>query len=175
MNKEIVELGRKFKECKLKADQLKADLDAANAEWSEVENDLIEAMKDEGVGSIKIDGVGLLMMRRKSYLSVNAANKPTFFEYLQASGNGDLLKLDVHNATLTAFLKKHQEELSVQFQAGGLSAEQAALLASVEGCEDAVKAVGKPLDEMAADEIAMKLLKSRGAAVFEKTDIALKG
>lgn len=174
MNNEIVELARKFKECKVKAEDLKAQLETANSEWSAVESDLIEAMKDAGVGSVKIDGVGLIMMRRKAYLSVNAANKPSFFEYLQASGNGDLLKLDVHNATLTAFLKKHQEELSGQFQAEGLSPEQAALLAGVEGCEDAVKAVGQPLDEMAADEIAMKLLKSRGAAVFEKTDIALK-
>lgn len=111
MNQKILELTQKFKELKHKSESATEVLKEINLEWTDVENQLIEAMGEEGVKSIKIEGLGLFSLTAKSYLSVNAANKPKFYEYLQESGNEALLKLDVNPRTLTAFLKGHLDAL----------------------------------------------------------------
>lgn len=148
-NDRIVELGRKFKELKEEHEKQSDILKQVGVRWDEAERDLLEAMVEEGVKSIEIAGLGRFTMRVTNYLSVNAANKEGFYEYLKEAGHGGLLKLDVNPKTLTAFLSQHFEELQKKYgdEAG--------------------------LDMVDAREKALEFLKSKGAAYFTKRDISL--
>jgi hypothetical protein len=150
MNAQIIKLGHEYKALKVSHDELTEKLKETDANWQDIETQLLDAMVDEGVKSIDIEGVGKLSMRVTNYLSVNAASKPKFFEYLKASGNGDLLKLDVNPRTLTAFLGKHAEELEAEI----------------------IKNDG--LDQVSARTLALDRLKAEGANYFTKRDIALR-
>jgi hypothetical protein len=149
MNTQIIDLGKKFKQLKQDYAEQEAKLKAVGAEWEDTEKQLIDAMIEEGVKSVALDGLGLFSLRTTNYLSVNAANKPDFYQYLKESGNGALLKEDVNPKTLTAFLGKHMEELQTQFVRSGL-------------------------DEVDARNKALELLNKKGASYFTKRDIALK-
>lgn len=150
MSQKLTDIAKRYKELQDKHEAKNEELKAIGKDWTACETELLEAMVDEGVNSIKIDGVGLLSMRTKNYLNVNAANKPSFYEYLQASGNGGLLKLDVNPRTLTAFLGDHLQEL----------------------IKAKVQAEGK--DEIEARNEALEFLKSKGAAYFSERGISLR-
>jgi hypothetical protein len=150
MNTKIIELGKQFKEFKKKEAELKAELKLLNEQWQTCENELLEAMTEEGVRSVTIENVGMLSMRTTNFLSVTADNKPSFFEYLHESGNAGLLKLDVHAATLKSFLDGHLEKIIQDKKDAGL-------------------------DDMEARSEALEFLKSKGAGYFTKRDVALKG
>lgn len=145
----LQEMARKFADHKLRDDEIKKMKEENDAEWDVIEKEMMELMVQDGVPSIRIEGLGLFSLVTKNYLSVNAANKPQFFEYLQESGNGSLLKLDVHARTLEAFLKTHSEELISKFQAEGL-------------------------DLFEAKEKAHGVLIARGAAHFKDQRIQMK-
>lgn len=149
MNNELVELGKKFFELKTKHEEQSAALKELGAEWEAVETELLETMAEEGVSSINIDGLGLFSMSTRNMLSVNAANKEKFWEYLKESGNGHLLKLDVNPRTLTAFLGEHL----------------AALI-------EKRKAEGKM--EFEAREEMLKFLNEKGASYFVKRGISFR-
>jgi hypothetical protein len=148
MNNQIVELGRKFADLKAKSEEAADALKEINAEWDEAEKALLEAMVEEGVKSVAIDGLGLFSMRVKNYLSVNAANKPGFYVYLKESGNGSLLKEEVNPKTLTAFLNGHVEELIKKLQKEGK-------------------------DPVEARKEALEFLNKKGASYFTDRGIAL--
>lgn len=150
MNTRIIELGKQFKELKRQHAEISNDLKVIATEWTEVENSLIEAMVEEGVKSVNLDGVGMFTVRTTNFLSVTADKKAGFFEYLQESGNGGLLKLDVHPATLKSFLSEHLQFLTQEKIAAGM-------------------------DEMEAKNEALSTLESKGAGFFTKRDIAMKG
>jgi hypothetical protein len=116
----ISDLVKKYAELEDRAEEQKAKLKAINDAWAEVETKLLEAMAEEGIKSTKLEGLGRFSLVTKNYLSVTAANKPSFFDYLKASGNGALLKEDVNPKTLTAFLKGHLEEIIKEFSDKGM-------------------------------------------------------
>lgn len=173
MSNIIVDLGRKYATARAANETQKLEQKKTQEAEDTAEKELIEAMIEAETGSIAIDGVGRITLRRQVYPSVNAANKPQFFEYLKASGNEGLLKLDVHAKTLESFLKKHKEELVKQMQDTGITLEQAKMVATFPEYSDAAKSVGQPVDEMAATELADAVLKSQGAAIFSKQSISL--
>lgn len=146
----IQTLASQFLELKKKSDFLSEELKKTNAEWEEVEKELLNAMVEEGTSSIRLEGMGLFSMRTRSFLSVNAANKPNFYEYLKESGNGDLLKLDVNPRTLTAFLKGHQETLESQY-------------------------LNEGLDPVDARKKALEFLNQKGASYFSERGVSFKG
>ncbi len=111
MSKQIVELAKKYKDFDARHKAASAALKLLNEEWGECEVELLEAMVEDGVNSVKLEGVGNFSMATKAFLSVTAANKPSFFIYLKKTGNGGLLKEDVNSATLSSFLKDHLEQL----------------------------------------------------------------
>ena len=149
MNNQLVELGKKFFELKSQYESTEKILDGINTQWQECETELLEMMAEEGVASINIDGLGLFSMRTRNMLSVNAANKERFYEYLKESGNASLLKLEVNPRTLTAFLSEHLDTLIEKRREDGLL-------------------------EMNAREAALKFLNDKGANYFTKRDIAFK-
>ncbi len=178
-NNFIVDLGRKFAACKAEHDEAAKVLKDIAAKWTEVENELLQAMSEAGMKSITIEGVGRLTLRRSHYPSVNSSNKPGFFEYMKKSGHGALIKEDVNTQTLNAFLKRHVEELKLQLEEDGLTTLQADILNEKAGMDPENYGkymgvtTGLKIDAMDAEEIALAILKSQGAAMFEKKDIAL--
>jgi hypothetical protein len=147
----VNELCADFARLKQSYETIEEQLKAVNAEWTSVEEQLIEAMAEEGMNSIDLETLGKFSLKTTNYLSVNTANKEHFFEYLKESGNGGLLKLDVNPKTLTAFLGRHLEEIKDTL----ISTEE--------------------LDSISAQEKALTFLKEKGANYFTKRAIALKG
>ncbi len=152
MNTQIVELGKKFVELKKKSDALTKEVAAVNAEWTQVETELQEAMIEEGVKSIKLDGMGTFTLRTTPFLSVTAENKERYFEYLRKIGEDSILKLDVNPRTNGAFLKAHLESRIANLVAKNTD-----------------------LDEVTARKEILEELALVGVSYFTKRDIALKG
>lgn len=144
----IVELAEKFAELKKKSEAQSDILKAINTEWSECEMELLEAMAEEGVKSLKTE-FGTFSLTVTNYLSVNAAATETFYPYLKESGNGALLKEAVNSRTLTAFLKEHLETLIKEREATGL-------------------------DPIQARESSLQFLNQKGASYFTKREIRMK-
>lgn len=146
----IKELAQRFVELKAASEELGDKLKEVNAAWTEVETQLLEAMVEEGVNSVKLAGLGHFIMSTKNYLSVNAANKPGFYAYLKESGNGALLKEEVNPRTLTAFLKGHLEEVAKRI------------------------ADDYNLDNVEARNKALEFLNQKGASYFSERGITLR-
>jgi hypothetical protein len=151
MNKAILELSFKFKDLKQQSEAQAKVLKDINAEWDECEQALLGALVEEGVNSVKIEGVGNIVMRTENYLSVTNEHKPGFYDYLKASGNGELLKESVADGTLKAFLKQHLVDVQTQLM------EQ------------------QGLDEITARNEAVKFLNSKGASSHTKRGVSLLG
>lgn len=169
----IVTLGRTYAEKRRAHEAAKTEIKKLAEAEEEAENELIEALIEAGTKSISIEGVGRLTLSRSTYPSVNAAGKPTFFEYLKEAGHGGLLKLDVNPQTLQSFLKKHVVEIQQQLSSEGLSDYQAEILN--QGAKEQYHGVkaGTVIDEMDAEEMARDILIAKGAAMFTKRGISL--
>ncbi len=150
MNETLINLGKQFRKFKDEYKEKEDALKALGNEWEECEKQLLDAMVEEGVNSINIEGVGLLSMRTENYLSVNAANTGFFYTYLKESGNGGLLKEYVNPRTLTTFLKEHLE-------------------LKINEIKDA-----KGIDEFDARKEALDFLQTKGAAYFSKKSVSLR-
>lgn len=148
MNK-VIDLGKKYEKLQTKSEAQAKVLKDIDADWAACEAELLEALVEEGVNSIKLIGIGTVSMRTKNFLSVNAANKPLIFEYLRESGNDALLKLDVNPKTLTSFLSLHLAELvAAKVKAGA--------------------------DELDAQKEVLEFLNKKGASYFTERGISLK-
>lgn len=149
MNQNLLDKAKEFRALKDEYEEKNKALKELGDKWDEVEKELIQLMLDDCINSIDVDGVGKVSLATTSYLSVNAANKPQFFDYLQESGNGGLLKLDVHPKTLTSFLGEHRDNLVKDFMAKGF-------------------------DEVDAKAKALEFLNEKGANYFVKRGIQLR-
>ncbi len=150
MNAQILELSRKFKELKEKHDAQSDILKQIDVEWTIIEEQLLEAMVEEGVKSINVIGCGSFTMRVENYLNVSAAAAEGFYSYLRESGNGGLLKEMVNPATLKAWLKPHFEELQQKY------------------------VDNSGLDPVEARDAALEFLKQKGCAYLTKRGVILK-
>lgn len=148
MNSTIVTLAKRFSEIRAQHEKQTVLLKEISESWDETEGLLMEAMIEEGAKSIRIDGIGLVILASTSFLSVNAASKETFLPYLKESGNGDLIKEDVNSRTLTAFLKGHLEEVTQRFLDEGM-------------------------DVVDAKKAALDFLSKRGASYFTKREVRI--
>lgn len=150
MNNNIVQLIREFQAVKEEYEKAEAVLKILTTKWDQAEADILEAMIEEGVSSVNVDGIGTASMRTENYLSVNAANTEQFYQYLKISGNGALLKESVNPRTLQAWLKQHLVDLS-------------------EGFETATN-----IDKVSARDKALEFLKEQGANYFTKRGISVR-
>lgn len=146
----LVKLAHDFHAARAKCEELKTLLKEANAKKTQLELDLLEAMTDDEVSGVKIEGLGAFSMVTTNYLSVNAASKPNFFKYLKEAGHGGLLKEDVNTNTLTAFLKGHLAELTNKF----------------------VDSEG--LSEFDASKKALEFLNKKGANYFSERGVSFR-
>ena len=129
MSQKISQLAKQYREIEAKHEEQSARLKELSAEWQAIENKLLEAFVEEGVNSVKLEGLGNFILNTKNYLSVTAGNKEQYFEYLKASGNDGLLKLDVNPKTNGAFLDTHLLTLMSEYAAEGLNQIEARMKA----------------------------------------------
>jgi hypothetical protein len=149
MNQNLIDLAKRYSEVQAQSEELSAQLKTVNETWAQVENELLDALAEEGVSSIKLDGIGLVSMRVQNILSVNAANMDGYFAYLKEIGKDDLIKPYINPRTNSAFLKEHLDTLISLREEHGM-------------------------DLMEAREDAVKFLNLKGASYFVKRGIALK-
>lgn len=116
----ISELAKQYREVEAQHEALSKQLKELSEKWTSIESKMMEAFIEEGINSVKLD-TGHFILNTKNYLSVTAANKEQYFEYLKASGNDGILKLDVNPRTNGAFLDRHVEELVTAKEAEGLN------------------------------------------------------
>ena len=169
----LVKLGRTYAAARKMRETTALELKKLQELEDAAEADLMEALITAQTKSITIEGVGRLTVTRSTYPSVNASSKPLFFTYLKEFGHGGLIKEDVNSQTLNAFLKRHVVELKQQFTTEGVTAQQAELLACADPDKYGPQLAGVVVDEMDADEMAIDLLKAKGAAMFTKQGITL--
>lgn len=145
----LSDIGKKYEELQTKSEAQAKVLKDINADWAACEAELLEALVDEGVNSIKLLGLGTISMKTRNFLSVNAGNKPMIFDYLRESGNEALLKLDVNPKTLTSFLSLHLAEL-------------------------VAAKVKEGADELDAQKECLEFLNKKGASYFTERGISFK-
>lgn len=150
---QITELVKNFKALKEKSEDASKQLKEINSEWDVCESELLDAMVNEGMSSVKVEGIGQASFSTKNYLSVTADNKPQFFQYLKESDNDGILKLDVNPRTLGAFLDSHLEQL----------------------IEDNTQTNTEECDPITARNTAIDFLKSKGVSAFMKRTLSFRG
>lgn len=121
----IGELAKKYREIEAKHKELSTQVKELGEEWTAIETKLIEAFVEEGVNSAKLEGLGHFILSTKNFLSVTAANKEHYFNYLKKSGHDSILKLDVNPRTNGAFLDQHVEALIAEKTGAGLNLVEA--------------------------------------------------
>ncbi len=149
-NSKILALAKQFHSYKNQVKEMAEALKTLNAEWTAIESELLEAMVEEGVGSVKIDGLGNFILSTKTYLSLPAANRPQGYEYLKANGLGDIIKEYADPRTLGATLDLHFGNLVSQLQ------------------------TNSELDIVDARKQAVELLNSKGFNYFSERTISLR-
>lgn len=149
MSDRLTGFAKTYKDARDRSKILSEQLSTQKETEKQCVNDLLELMVEEGVKSIKIDGVGLLSMKVTSYLSCTVANQEILYPYLRESGNGGLFKETINPKTLTAFLNEHLNELVRD-------------------------RIGKGMDEVDARANALAFLSEKGASYFTDRGISLR-
>ena len=111
MNNQIVALAEKFRALEAQATEASNRLKELNSEWIAVEAELLEAMVEEGVKSVSIEGLGMFSMKVTPILNTTIATKVMALSYLKKTGNDSIIREDVPAQTLTAFWRTHLQEL----------------------------------------------------------------
>lgn len=100
-------LCRQMKMVQARKEELEAQLKEANAEFDVLRLEVIpQRCEDEGIESMKIEGVGRLSLTGDLYVSVKAGQQVSFFGWLRRERLGDLIKPGVNASTLRAFTKE---------------------------------------------------------------------
>lgn len=92
-------------------DETKKAAAEATEEHDVAEAQLISVLKTKGLKSFKNEA-GVNAIRREPLLraSVNKDNKPELFEWLRETGQGGMIKEEVHHGTLSSFIKELKKE-----------------------------------------------------------------
>ena len=63
-------------------------------------------MEDEGIESVKLDGIGRLSTQGNIYAGIQKDKKDEAYAWLEDNGHGDLIKGTLNASSLKAFLKE---------------------------------------------------------------------
>jgi hypothetical protein len=87
-------------------DDLEESLKAVNKEYDFLRISKIpEKMEDEGIDNISVNGIGRVSLTADMHVSIKAAKKTEFYEWLRDNGRGDLLQENINPSTLKATVK----------------------------------------------------------------------
>jgi hypothetical protein len=91
-------------------DALKDETKELNRRFDEIRLRLIpEAMEEQGIKNINLDGIGLVYLTADLYTSVPSDKKEDFYEWLEDNGLRDLVTETVNSSTLKAWCKERIE------------------------------------------------------------------
>ena len=111
----IVELATELSVLKSRKDEIGEVEKVINIRIEEITKQLLpEAMDDEGVSNISIEGVGRITLRGEVYCSILADNREAAYNWLRDTGRGSLITETVNASTLKAAAKawlKRGEEI----------------------------------------------------------------
>lgn len=102
----------KFRDCRKRKADLKAQLESANKELDSLKTQIIESLEArQATKTAHYDEAGHISLTkpqvRPRYLK---ENEDQVFDYLRGIGRGDLIKETVHPKTLQSFCKEQIEE-----------------------------------------------------------------
>lgn len=126
----IIEICKRYRELEASSKEQGGILKEINQRWTECENELLEAMVEEGSSSLKFPGVGHFSMSNRTFISYTAANKEQCMQYLQHVGQEKLIKADIAKAAFDEFIPTHLESLKAKYEEAGfdiVDARKAAL------------------------------------------------
>lgn len=145
MNNLLVEKAKEYFALKTEHDDLSAKLKTVAEKWDAVEVELMQLLIEEGVNSIKLDGLGAFTLATRNFFNVTKENEESFYQYLKDTGNGGLLREYVNPRTLSTFLNSHFERIKETYG-----------------------------EDFEAKDKALDFLKQKGASVFEKKTISFR-
>ena len=103
----IVELATELADLKLQKESIGNQEKAINIRIEELTRILLpEAMDEDGVSNISIDGVGRITLRGEVFASIRADNREAAYEWLRDTGRGSLISETVNASTLKAAVKE---------------------------------------------------------------------
>lgn len=87
------------------------ELKNINIHYDLLRIELIPAkMEEEGIENIKVEGVGRISLTGDMWVSVPAAHRDAFYDWLRGEGLGDLIKPTVNASTLKAMIKGRMQK-----------------------------------------------------------------
>ena len=97
-----------FRDARLKLNELKEAVTAAQKEFDETEHQLIERLTDEGKdATARYDGIGYVGVNKPSvYASYAPENKDTLFKFLRIHKRQDLIQKTVNSRSLSTYVKE---------------------------------------------------------------------
>ena len=103
----IVDLATELADLKNQKDSLSDQEKAINIRIEKITRVLLpEAMDEDGISNISIDGVGRVTLRGEVYTSISAVNREAAYEWLRDTGRGSLISETVNASTLKAAVKE---------------------------------------------------------------------
>lgn len=104
------DLAIEMRELKRTIDEREAELKPLKDRYDVIrKRDLLDAMTETGVSSMKLDDGGTFYISSKSRASVLAADQAQFHQWLRDNGFGALIKPVVNPATLDAWAREQRE------------------------------------------------------------------
>lgn len=121
-------LALEYKDLRGQKDYFESEVKRLTEEIKKLETRLVDKMIDQGMTSMRLEGVGLLTVSNK--LVAKITDKDKFFKWLEDTGRASLIKRDVNYMTLQAFANElgiENEELHAAHE-NGLDYEEKAIL-----------------------------------------------
>jgi hypothetical protein len=107
----LVQYAHDLRALKTQKEELEGQLKTVNAQLTELTTKTIpEALQDQEVPRLTVDGVGTLYLQTEVYAFVPAEQRDAFYDWLRMNGHGDLIKDTVHPGTLKAWAKEQLSE-----------------------------------------------------------------
>ncbi len=96
----------KFRDAKLKKDQVELALAEATKECQDAEDALIESLQARNAeATARYDGIGFASLAKpRIYASFKKENEPQVFDFLKTEGREDLIKTVVNVQSLSGFV-----------------------------------------------------------------------
>lgn len=100
------ELVQKYKEAKIRLEQLKIDKAQAEKDFTRIQEQLVEDLKARDAKSTaNYEGIGRISLEKpRLFANVLKENQDFLFDYLKSIERDDLIKPNVHPSTLSSFV-----------------------------------------------------------------------
>lgn len=119
MSAKVVTLATELFNLRERKDALAAEEKIINTRIEELtKKEIPEAMDEDGISNVKIDGVGRVALRGEVYTSILAENRDAAYQWLRDTGRESLITETVNASTLKAAAKewlKNGEEIPAEF------------------------------------------------------------